>query len=54
MNTKFSQVPAPALSMVQRVSMENVVVQMEILTPLFMDAQEDVGGLEQTSWGSLT
>ena len=29
--------------------MENVVVQMEILTPLFMDPQEDVGGLKQTS-----
>ena len=49
MNTKFSQVPAPALSVAQRVSMEDVVLQVEILTPFFLDPQEDVGGLKQTS-----
>lgn len=59
MNTKFSQVLALTLALtkpfvVQRVPMENVVVQMEILTHLFMAPQEDLGGLKQTSWGSLT
>ena len=54
MNTKFSQVLALTLALtkpfvVQRVSMENVVVQMEILTHLFMAPQEDLGGLKQTS-----